>query len=73
MKLKHNFSSTSGKSTTKIENEFIELSDIGALVGEDCMIGSHVVIDSGVIVGRKCKIESMKRIRKNIDSNSKVM
>ena len=73
VKLKHNFSSTSGKSTTKIENEFIELSDIGALVGEDCMIGSHVVIDSGVIVGRKCKIESMKRIRKNIDSNSKVM
>ena len=50
-----------------------EIKNIGVLIGEDCNIKNHVVIDSGVIVGRKCDIDSMKRIRKNIDSNSKVM
>jgi len=43
------------------------------MIGEDCNIGSHVVVEPGKIIGRKCNIRSMKRIIENIPSNSKVM
>ena len=68
-----NFSSISGKSTIEIENEFKKIENIGVMIGEDCTIGSHVVVEPGVIIGRKADIESSKRIIKNIPSNSKVM
>ncbi|OGS41174.1 MAG: hypothetical protein A3K77_00355 [Euryarchaeota archaeon RBG_13_31_8] len=71
--LGHNFSSSSGENTMEIEGEFIKIENIGSLIGEDCTIESHVVVDSGFIIGRKCNICSMKRIRKNIQSDSKVM
>jgi glucose-1-phosphate thymidylyltransferase len=71
--LGHNFSSSYGENTIEIEDEFKQIENIGVLIGEDCTIGCHVVTDPGVIIGRKCKIDSMKRIRKKIESNSKVM
>jgi len=71
--LDHNFSSKSGENTIEIENEFKNVKNIGALIGEDCTIDSHVIVDPGIIIGRKCKIDPMKRIRNNIQSNSKVM
>jgi len=71
--LGHNFSSSSGENVIEIEGEFKKVKNIGSLIGEDCTIENHVVVDSGVIIGRKCNICSMKRIRKNIESNSKVM
>lgn len=71
--VENNFSSTSGKNIIEIEGEFKKVNNIGAMIGEDCRIGSHVVVDPGVIIGRKCKITSMKRIRENISSNTEVM
>jgi UDP-N-acetylglucosamine diphosphorylase/glucosamine-1-phosphate N-acetyltransferase len=70
----NNFSTIAGKTIIEIENEFkrIEI-PIGAMIGEDCIIESHVVVDPGKIIGRKCKINSMKHIIKNIYSESKVM
>jgi UDP-3-O-[3-hydroxymyristoyl] glucosamine N-acyltransferase len=49
------------------------LEDIGAIIGADCIIGSHVVIDPGHIIGTRCNIGSMNRIIKDVSSNSKVM
>ncbi len=70
----NNFSTIAGKTTIEIENEFKRLEiPIGAIVGEDCIIESHVVVDPGKIIGRKCKISPMKHIIKNIPSDSKVM
>ena len=71
--IENNFSSTSGKNIIEIEGEFKKVDKIGAMIGEDCRIGSYVVVDPGVIIGRKCKITSMKRIRENISSNTEVM
>lgn len=71
--LGHNFSSDAGENIIEVEDEIKKLKNLGSLIGEDCTIGSNVVVDPGVIIGRKCKIESMKRIRKSIESNSKVM
>jgi UDP-N-acetylglucosamine diphosphorylase/glucosamine-1-phosphate N-acetyltransferase len=68
------FSTITGKTIIEIDNEFKRMgSPIGAMVGEDCIIESHVVVDAGKIIGRKCTISSMKHIRKNIPSESKVM
>jgi UDP-N-acetylglucosamine diphosphorylase/glucosamine-1-phosphate N-acetyltransferase len=69
-----NFSTITDKTTIEIENEFKRLdTPIGAMVGEDCVIESHVVVDPGKIIGRKCTINAMKHIIKNIPSDSKVM
>jgi len=68
------FSTITGKTTIEIENEFKKLErPIGAMIGEDCTIESHVVVDPGRIIGRKCKINPMKHIIKNIPSESKVI
>jgi len=71
--IENNFSSVDGNSTVEIEGEFKKLEKIGAMIGEDCNIGSNVVIEPGKIIGRKCKIAPLKRIIDNIPSNSKVM
>jgi UDP-N-acetylglucosamine diphosphorylase/glucosamine-1-phosphate N-acetyltransferase len=68
------FSTISGKTMIEVDNEFKKLdTPIGAMVGEDCIIESHVVVDPGKIIGRKCTINPMKHIRKNIPSESQVM
>ena len=69
----NNFSTSSGKKHAVIEEECREIENIGVLIAEDCVINDHVVTDPGIIIGRKCEIDSMKRIRKNIESNTKVM
>ena len=71
--INNNFSSINGTSTVEIEGEFKKLKNMGAMIGDDCNIGSNVIVDSGKIIGRNCKISSMKRIIDNISSNSKVM
>lgn len=71
--IKHSFSSSSGKKLMKIEDECKEIENIGALIGEDCTVNDNVVVDPGVIIGRKCNISSLSRIRKDIESNTKVM
>jgi glucose-1-phosphate thymidylyltransferase len=69
-----NFSTITGKTMIEIDNEFKRLeTPIGVMVGEDCIIESHVVVDPGKIIGRKCKISPMKHIIKNIPSETKVM
>jgi glucose-1-phosphate thymidylyltransferase len=69
----HNFSSCLGENLLEIEGEFKKVENIGSLIGEDCTIKDHVVVDPAIIIGRKCNICSMKRINKNLKSNSKVM
>lgn len=71
--IENNFSSIDGTSTIEIEGEFKKLEKIGVMIGEDCNIGSNVVVDPGKIIGRKCEIAPLKRILNNIPSNNKVM
>ena len=69
----NNFSNLSEKSTIEIENEFIKLKNMGAMIGENCTIGNNVVIEPGIILGRKCIIYHFIKINKNITSGSKVI
>ncbi len=72
-RMDHNFSSMPGKATMEIEGEFKKLEIIGVMVGENCTVGSSVIVESGIIIGRRCEISPMKRILKNVSSGSKVM
>ena len=60
-KIGNNFSSIFGESTIEIDGEFRRIKKIGGMIGEDSVIGSHVIIDPGVIIGRHCRISPMKR------------
>ncbi len=69
----NNFSSREGTSIFEIEGEFKKIENIGSMIGEDCNIGDHVIVEPGKIIGRKCNIVSLKRIIDNIPSENKVM
>jgi len=71
--IKNNFSSTTGEAIIETEGEFKKLKNIGTMIGEDCTIGSNVVVEPGIIIGRRCRIDSLKKINKNIPSESNVM
>jgi glucose-1-phosphate thymidylyltransferase len=69
-----NFSTITGKTIIEVDDEFKKLeTPIGSMIGHDSIIESHVVIDPGKIIGRKCRISSLNHITKNIPSESKVM
>lgn len=68
-----NFSSIAGKATIEIEEEFNKLDNIGVMIADDCVIGSNVVVEPGMLIGRGCEISSLKRVMKNIASQSNVM
>ncbi|MEM2925136.1 MAG: sugar phosphate nucleotidyltransferase [Methanocellales archaeon] len=47
--------------------------DIGAIVGENCDLGTNILIKAGKILGVNCRVDSGKIISSNIESNSIVM
>lgn len=71
--LGHNCSATAGHASIEILGEFKRIRHIGAMIGENCSLGSNVVLEPGIIVGRGCKIDAMKRLHYPIPSESKVM
>jgi glucose-1-phosphate thymidylyltransferase len=67
------FSATSERARILLENEVYDVDHIGAIVGEDCVIGNQVVVSSGMIVGTRCRIQSGKHIDQNIVDKTTVM
>jgi UDP-N-acetylglucosamine diphosphorylase/glucosamine-1-phosphate N-acetyltransferase len=71
--IRNHFASILGENTLEIEGEFKKVKNIGVMIGEDCSIESHVAVEPAIIIGRRSKIAAVKRINKNIPSESKVM
>jgi glucose-1-phosphate thymidylyltransferase len=67
------FCVSSGEALIEIENEFCKIKKIGSMIGEDSTIGSNVLVDPGIIIGKGCTISRLKRITENVSSKSKVM
>ena len=67
------FSNIPGKTTIEIEGEFKKVDMIGTMIGENSTLGNHIVVESGVLIGRNCIITSLKQITKHIPSESRVM
>lgn len=71
--INNSFSSIPGKTTVEIEGECKKLSIMGSMIGEDSTIGSNVVIEPGMKIGRKCKIHPLTRVSQNVPSETRVM
>jgi UDP-N-acetylglucosamine diphosphorylase / glucose-1-phosphate thymidylyltransferase / UDP-N-acetylgalactosamine diphosphorylase / glucosamine-1-phosphate N-acetyltransferase / galactosamine-1-phosphate N-acetyltransferase len=71
--LENGFSTIVGDASLEVDTEFLKIKDIGALVGDNNLFKSYVVVDSGVIIGRNCHIRSLKKIMENVASGSEVM
>ncbi|HEC81939.1 MAG TPA: hypothetical protein ENI42_05910 [Thermoplasmatales archaeon] len=72
-KIGSHFSTITGESTVEVEGEFKKLKKVGVVVGEDCDIRNHVVVEPGRIIGRRCMINSLKNIIKDVSSETEVM
>ena len=59
--LGHGFSSVEGDASIHIEEECTNVQRIGTMIGEDCTIGGHVVVEPGIIIGRGCQIDSLQQ------------
>ncbi len=67
------FSTLVGEGSIEVEDGFHRVDDIGGFVGGGCMIGSMVTLEPGTIVGKGCKISSLKILRDRLDSGSRVV
>jgi len=53
--------------------EYSHSKELGAIIGEDSVLGHNVVVNSGVIIGCQTEIAPQKTIDKNIPNNSNVL
>ena len=63
----------SGCCYARVDKEHFKLSDIGALVGADTVIGSRVVIAPGSVIGTGCHIEDGVKVNGNLVNGSVVV
>ena len=69
-----NFCIQKGGATVQLSGENpLTVSDIGAIIGEDCLIGQNVVATPGTIVGAGCSVNSLRILRENLPDGSKVV
>jgi len=72
-KLESRFTSLYGSANVEIENEWHRVDSIGAMIGEDVKIGGGSVAEPGSIIGAKCQIDALVRIRGNLPNGSIVV
>jgi len=66
-------SSVPGKTTVYVDDECTKLPILGAMIGDDCTLGSNIVIKPGCIIGRNCVIHPLTSITESIPSQTRVM
>jgi glucose-1-phosphate thymidylyltransferase len=62
-----------GPAHVKVEGEFFKVEEIGAMIGEDTLICSRVVLMPGSIIGASCRIGDGATIRGNLENKSVVI
>jgi glucose-1-phosphate thymidylyltransferase len=58
-----NFAAPSGAAEVAIEGERHRVDPVGTFVGEDTVVGSGVAVEPGTIVGARCRIGDLARLR----------
>ena len=66
------FTAASDKAEIVIDDE-VHRVKVGAFVGENCNIGSNVVVEPGTIIGNGCRVASGRVVRGRIPDDSMVM
>lgn len=67
------FVASAAESQLRFGNELTELKRIGTIIGEDTVVGHHVVSLPGCVIGAGSNIASLKEIRDNIPNKSTVV
>ncbi len=62
-----------GVSYSRVDRELFKLTDVGALVGQDTLVGSRVVISAGSVIGAACRIEDGVKVSGNLENRSVVV
>lgn len=73
VKAKAGLFASSGVAFARVDKELFRINEVGALIGQDCTIGSRVVISSGSIVGAGCRIDDGVRVSCNLENKSVVV
>ena len=60
-------------SLVHINDEILQVRDVGVMIGEDTNIDHQVSIDPGVIIGKDCHVDSLNHVTKNIPSTVHVI
>jgi glucose-1-phosphate thymidylyltransferase len=68
-----NLMASADKASAQIEDEWHVVESLGALVGEDTEIRDGVVIEPGSVVGARCRIGPLSRVRGNVANGTNVM
>ena len=69
--IKGHFTAIRDEAEVKINDEH-HLINVGAMLGEGCRFGSHVVAKPGIIVGNYTKVRSLKYISDKLPDKSSV-
>jgi UDP-N-acetylglucosamine diphosphorylase/glucosamine-1-phosphate N-acetyltransferase len=62
----------SGPTEIKVEDEYHPV-HIGAMLGENCSIGSNVVTAPGIIIGNRAQVRSLKVVERSVPDESLVV
>lgn len=68
-----NLMASAAKADAQVEGEWHVVDPVGALVGEDTEIRDGVVIEPGSLVGARCRIGALSRVRGNLPNGTTVM
>jgi len=67
------FTSLSGPASVEVEGEWHRVENVGSLIGDDVVVAGGVVVEPGAIVGAKCSVGAMVRLRGNVPNGSIVV
>lgn len=62
-----------GPAYVKVESEFFKVEQIGAMIGEETIIASRVVLAPGSVIGSGCRIGDGAAVRGNLENKSVVI
>lgn len=68
-----NLMASASEASAQIEGEWHVVEPLGALVGEDTEVRDGVVIEPGSVVGARCRIGPLSRVRGNVPNGTNVM
>ncbi len=67
------FTSISGPASIEVEGEWHRVESVGSLIGDDVTMSGGVVVEPGAIVGSRCSVGAMVRLRGNMPNGSIVV
>ncbi|MFC1952377.1 bifunctional sugar-1-phosphate nucleotidylyltransferase/acetyltransferase [Chloroflexota bacterium] len=69
--IRGHFTACSGEADVRVDSENRSV-NVGAMLGEDCSLGSNVVAQPGVIVGNHCQVQPLKLLSGRLPDKSLV-